>query len=213
MLRLFRKPDNATPFEAEVTPHLDTLYATALRLTRSESEAEDLVQETLLKAYRFRDKFQAGTNMKAWLLRIETNAFINKYRRRTRERAVFDGVAAEPVGEGTMSRAAIRGLSGPIEAAQRSLLLAEIQKALDELPEEQRLMVVLADVEELSYKEIAEIVGCPLGTVMSRLHRARKALQAKLVDQAVAFGIIDETEEAEAPVNLAAYRRGREVAG
>jgi RNA polymerase sigma-70 factor (ECF subfamily) len=203
-----------THFEQEAMQHIDSLYATALRLTRSSSDAEDLVQDTLLKAYRFYDKFEAGTNLKAWLLKIETNTFINRYRRKVRERKVFDGASAEPVGEGVMSRAAMRGLTHPIDDAQRRILAGEIQDALDSLPHEHRLMVVLADVEELSYKEIAEIVGCPIGTVMSRLHRARKAMQQRLIGQAVAMGIVVESPavmDEEAPVSLETYRAKKEA--
>ena len=162
-------------------PYLDSMYGAALRLTRSPADADDLVQDAFLKAYRFYDRFEPGTNLRAWLLRILTNTFINKYRRNTRERKVLDGDDAEPVGDGVMSRAAMRALTEPEDAAMRSLVSQEIQKALDELSEEHRLMIVLADIEELSYKEIADIVGCPIGTVMSRLHRARKHMQGRLV--------------------------------
>ncbi len=213
------RPPKRAQFEQEAMEHIDSLYATALRLTRSPSDAEDLVQDTLLKAYRFYDKFEAGTNLKAWLLKIETNTFINRYRRKARERKVFDGASAEPVGEGVMSRAAMRGLTHPIDDAQRGLLAKEIQDALDSLPHEHRLMVVLADVEELSYKEIADIVGCPIGTVMSRLHRARKSMQQRLLAQAVAMGIVRDgavadvadTDAAAAPVSLDSYRAKKAV--
>jgi RNA polymerase sigma-70 factor, ECF subfamily len=214
------RPPKRAHFEQEAMQHIDSLYATALRLTRSPSDAEDLVQDTLLKAYRFYDKFEAGTNLKAWLLKIETNTFINRYRRKARERKVFDGASAEPVGEGVMSRSAMRGLTHAIDDAQRGLLAREIQGALDSLPHEHRLMVVLADIEELSYKEIADIVGCPIGTVMSRLHRARKSMQQRLIDQAIAMGIVHEplesTDGAEgsmvaAPVSLESYRAKKEA--
>lgn len=201
-------------FEREALPHLDALYGAALRLTRSPSDAEDLVQDTILKAYRFYDRFEVGTNLKAWLLKILTNTFINRYRRGVRERGVFEGGSAEPVGDGVMSRAAMRGLLDPVEDAQRGLLLAEIQAALDELPEDYRMMILLADVEELSYKEIADVVGCPIGTVMSRLHRARKQMQTRLVAQAEALGIVSEAPIAAAPepLSLDAFRRRKEAA-
>ena len=186
-------------------PYLEQLYATGLRLTRSPSDAEDLVQDTLLKAYRNYDRFEAGTNMKAWLLKILTNTFINRYRRKVRERKVFDGVHAKPVGEGVMSRAAMRGLSRPVEDAERRILAGEIQKAIDELPEDYRMMILLADVQELAYKEIAEVLGCPIGTVMSRLHRARKLLQRSLLQQALQLGIVEDRAPSE-PVSLDAYR-------
>ncbi len=195
-------------------PYLDSMYGAALRLTRSPADADDLVQDAFLKAYRFYDRFEPGTNLRAWLLRILTNTFINKYRRNTRERKVLDGDDAEPVGDGVMSRAAMRALTEPEDAAMRSLVSQEIQKALDELSEEHRLMIVLADIEELSYKEIADIVGCPIGTVMSRLHRARKHMQGRLVEQAIEMGIVDPNKAGgDAAVSLDAYRRAREIAG
>lgn len=201
-------------FAKEAIQHLDTLYGAALRLTRSAADADDLVQDAFLKAYRFYDRFEPGTNLRAWLLRILTNTFINKYRRVHRERKVLDGDDAEPVGDGVMSRAAMRALQDPDGDAMRPLVTAEIQKALDELPDDYRLMIVLADVEELSYKEIADIVGCPIGTVMSRLHRARKQMQTKLVTTAIEMGIIHHHPDTNVePVSLEAYRRNREVAG
>lgn len=205
-------------FEREALAHLDSVYATALRLTRSPSDAEDLVQDTVLKAYRFYDRFEAGTNLKAWLLKILTNTFINRYRRNTRERNVFEGADAAPVGDGVMSRSAMRGLTDPEGNAQRRLIAREIHAALDKLHEDYRLMIVLADVEQLAYREIAEIVGCPVGTVMSRLHRARKLVQEHLQQQAVQLGIVeqdsDETESGGAePVSLDAYRRIKEAGG
>lgn len=205
-------------FAKEALVHLDSLYGAALRLTRSPSDAEDLVQDAFLKAYRFYDRFEPGTNLRAWLLRVLTNTFINKYRRTTRERRVLDGDESEPVGDGVMSRAAMRALTDPVGDAMRPLLAREIQSALDDLSEEHRLMIVLADIEELSYKEIADIVGCPIGTVMSRLHRARKQMQGKLIDTALSMGIVDE-KAAEAlasksePISLDAYRKTREVTG
>lgn len=215
---IFRNQPSRDPerdaFEQEALHHLDALYGAALRLTRSPSDAEDLVQDTYLKAHRFHDRFEAGTNLKAWLFRILTNTFINRYRRRTRERDVLDGIDADPVGEGVMSRAAMRALSSPVADAERSILAQEIQGALDNLPEDYRVMILLADVEELSYKEIAEIVGCPIGTVMSRLHRARKTMQKHLVAQAVELGVIPPQEDAEEePVSLEAWRRRRSAAG
>ena len=199
-------------FEAEARPHLHTLYSTALRLTRSSVDAEDLVQDTLVRAYRFYDRFEAGTNFKAWLLRIQMNAFVNRYRRSTRERHVFDGVMATPVGEGVMSRATMRGLTDPAGEAERQLIAREIQRAFDRLSDEARAMVLLADVEELSYKEIAQVLGCPIGTVMSRLHRARKQLQSALREQAVELGIVEpEGDDVEDPVSLEAFRSRKAV--
>jgi RNA polymerase sigma-70 factor, ECF subfamily len=209
-----RKSALRRDFEREAMPHLDVLYATALRLTRSGSDAEDLVQDSLLRAYRFYDRFEAGTNLRAWLLKILTNTFINRYRKAKRERTFLEGADAGTAGEGMMSRGAMRSLASPVDAAQRRLLAQEIERALDQLPDDYRVMILLADVEELSYREIAEVVGCPIGTVMSRLHRARKLLQLHLVDQAVQLGIVPESEVAAEPepVSLEAYRRRKEVA-
>lgn len=199
-------------FEEEARPHLDALYSTALRLTRSQVDAEDLVQDTLVRAYRFFDRFEAGTNFKAWLLRIQMNTFVNRYRRSTRERQVFDGPMATPVGEGVMSRATMRGLTDPVGSAQRKLIAKEINEAFETLSEEARAMVLLADVEELSYKEIAEVMGCPIGTVMSRLHRARKQLQVELQQHAVQLGIIEnDDDDAEDPISLEAFRTKKAV--
>ncbi len=206
------QPASREEFEREALKHLDALYGAALRYTRSPADAEDLVQDAFVKAYRFYDRFEPGTNMKAWLFRILTNTFINKYRRKTRERNVLGGKDAGPVGEGVMSRQAMRQLTDPVSEAQRRLISAEIQEALDSLPEDYRMMIVLADVEELSYKEIAEIVGCPIGTVMSRLHRARKKMQKRLVSQAIQLGIIEDQPASE-PVSLEAYRRTKEANG
>lgn len=201
-------------FERDAVQHLDALYAHALRLTRDGATAEDLVQDTFVKACRFYDRFEAGTNLKAWLLRILTNTFINRYRRRVRERDALEGAQADAIGEGAMSRETMRSLTDPIGLAQRHLLSEEIERALNRLPEEYRTMVLLADVEELSYREIAEAVGCPVGTVMSRLHRARRLMQVELAEQAVALGIIPEPRKQAdaAPIALDDYRRKKERA-
>jgi RNA polymerase sigma-70 factor (ECF subfamily) len=194
-------------FEVEARPHLDTLYSMALRLTRSPVDAEDLVQDTLVRAYRFYARFETGTNFKAWLLRIQMNSFVNRYRRAVRERQVFDGPMAVPVGEGVMSRASMRGLTDPEGDAQRRLIAREINRAFEELSDDARAMVLLADVEELTYKEIADVVGCPIGTVMSRLHRARKQLQGSLQKHAVELGIIEDDDgDIEEPIPLEAFR-------
>ena len=206
-----RKNREGTEFQREALQHLDALYGTALRLTRDPSEAQDLVQDTLVRAYRFQHSFEPGTNLKAWLLRILTNTFINHYRRSARERRVLDHEEGSPVGDGVMSRSAMRGLVDSVSVAQEGLLREEIAAALDELPEDYRVMIVLADVEELSYKEIADAVGVPIGTVMSRLHRARKLMQKRLLNQAIHMGIVREVEDNQevAPLDLEAFRRRR----
>lgn len=207
-----------TDFEREALAHLGTLMAVSSRLTRSSVEAEDLVQDTLLKALRARDHFLPGSNMRAWLLRILTNTFINRYRRGGLERSVLDGPDADPLADGWVGAATMEAMRDPESGALRSLLEKEIVTALDELPEEFRLAVVLSDVEELSYREIADIMGCPIGTVMSRLHRGRRLLKRRLYEHARAFGIIgpeeavgrsSEAKAGEPVVELADYKRRR----
>lgn len=203
-------------FVDDAVLHLDALHAVACRLTRNPTEAEDLVQDTLVKAMRARDQFQAGTNMKAWLCRILTNTFINKYRRGGLERSVLDGPDADPLADGWVSASTMRQLRDPEQLALTPLVAAEVQRALDELPAEFRLAVVLSDVEEFSYEEISQIMGCPMGTVMSRLHRGRKLLQRSLYNHAVTMGIVkgeERMERAESkPADLTEYRRRKGVA-
>jgi RNA polymerase sigma-70 factor, ECF subfamily len=187
------------PFLVELLTHLDTLYAVASRMTKSTAEAEDLVQDTVVKAMRARDQFQAGTNLKAWLLRIQTNTFINRYRRGGLERDFLDSPDADPLADGWMGANTMRSMRDPETQALKPLIEAELQTALDELPEDFRLAVILSDIEELSYKEIAEAMGCPIGTVMSRLHRGRKILQQRLREHALAMGIVPA--DADAPVS------------
>jgi RNA polymerase sigma-70 factor, ECF subfamily len=205
----------AVDFEREALPHLSALYAAALRMTRNEKDAEDLVQDTLLRAYRFFDTFQAGTNCKAWLFRILTNVFCNNYRDREREHVVLTEVESSPanleqfVGGGVDGRDVETALLG-------RMVSADVEKALAAVPSDFRMAVILADLEDFSYKEIAEIMECPAGTVMSRLFRGRKILQGLLHDYAVEQGIISpeaqvgEAAEGGAPVDMAAYRRRRD---
>jgi RNA polymerase sigma-70 factor (ECF subfamily) len=207
-----RKKNGSGEFEEAALAHLDSLFGAALRLTRNESEAQDLVQDALVRAYRFQHHFEPGTNLKAWLLRILTNTFINHYRRSARERRVLDHEEGAPIGDGVMSRAAMRSLTDSTSVAQEGLLREEILAAIDSLPEDYRMMVVLADVEELAYKEIADTLSVPIGTVMSRLHRARKLLQKSLIEQAIQMGIVspnalDEPANEAAPVDLNAFRQ------
>lgn len=177
-------------FEGEVLEHLPALLAVASRLMRNGSEAEDLVQDSVLKAIRARDQFESGTNLKAWLLKILTNTFINRYRRGGLERSVLDGPDADPLADGWVSASTMESLRDPESQALRPILEAEIGKALEELPTEFRLAVVLSDVEDLSYKEISDVMGCPIGTVMSRLHRGRRILKSRLYEHARAMGIV-----------------------
>jgi RNA polymerase sigma-70 factor (ECF subfamily) len=204
-------PPAAESFEVELLGQLDTLYSVSCRMTRSTSEAEDLVQDTVVKAMRSRDQYEPGTNLKAWLLRILTNTYINRYNRGGLERDLINGPDVESLTEGWMSATTMRAMRDPETQALSPLVEAEVQRALDELPAEFRLAVVLSDVEELSYKEIADAMGCPIGTVMSRLHRGRRMLQKSLREHAVAMGIVSDEGPSRAretaPADLAAYRR------
>lgn len=173
-------------FEAIVGEHLDGLFGAALRLTRNRTRAEDLLQETFLRAWRSFHTFQPGTNVRAWLYRILMNASIDGYRKSEREPEVVDH---EDVDEFYLySRVQesddYRRAGNPEEVLLANLMDADVKGALDSLPEAFRNVVVLADIEGFSYREIAEIVGVPIGTVMSRLHRGRRQLQVKLWEYA-----------------------------
>ena len=206
----------ALEFEREALGHLRPLLATANRLTRNGSEAEDLVQDTFVKAMRARAQFTAGTNMRAWLLRILTNTFINRYRRGGLERSVLDGPDADPLADGWVGSETMRAMRDPESLALRPVLEREINTALDELPDEFRMAVLLADVQELSYREISDIMGCPIGTVMSRLHRGRRMLKSKLYEHAREMGIVGPEPvvgDDDKMVDLATYRRKKEATG
>jgi RNA polymerase sigma-70 factor (ECF subfamily) len=197
---------------------MGALHAVACRLTRNPTEAEDLVQDALVKAMRAKEQFTAGTNLKAWLFRILTNTFINKYRRGGLEKQIFEGPDADPLVDGWVSAATMRQLRDPERIALAPILAAEVTRELDKLPPEFRLAVILSDVEELSYEEIAEVMGCPIGTVMSRLHRGRKLLQKSLYGHALAMGIVkgetleEQKKGRQAPADLASYRARKQGA-
>jgi RNA polymerase sigma-70 factor, ECF subfamily len=200
----------ADTFAEECLAQVDAMYGVACRLTRNPNEAEDLVQDALVKAIRARHQFLVGTNLKAWLFRILTNTFINKYRRGGLERSLLEGPDADPLADGWVSASTMRQLRDPEQIALLPIIEGEVGRALDALPAEFKLAVILCDVEEFSYEEIAEIMGCPIGTVMSRLHRGRKLLQRSLYGHALAMGIVKSEEsvgsEKNAPADLSSYR-------
>ena len=188
--------DKAT-FTAQTMEHMPSLYTAALRMTRNPADAEDLVQDTYLKAYRAFESFQQGTNLKAWLYRILTNTYINNYRAKKRrpEETDIDDV------EQLYLYRRLGGLEGAQSgrSAEDEVLEhfteADVKEAVESLPEQFRLAVLLGDVEGFSYKEIAEILDIPIGTVMSRLHRGRRALQKRLYDFGRQRGLVPEPEE------------------
>ncbi len=187
--------DQAT-FAEQAMPFMDSLYAAARRMTRNDADAEDLLQETYLKAYRGFGGFEQGTNLKAWLYRILTNTFINSYRAKKRRPEESDVDDVEDLY--LYRRLGGAELAAAGRSAEEDLLDSytddEIKQAIESLPEQFRMAVLLADVEGFSYKEIADILGIPIGTVMSRLHRGRKGLQKKLWEFAVERGLVDRQE-------------------
>jgi RNA polymerase sigma-70 factor, ECF subfamily len=178
-------------FDRDVLPLLPSLYGAALRMTRNPADAEDLLQETTLRAYRGFASFREGTNVKAWLYRILTNSFINTYRKKQREPKTVDG--PEDLDEWFLFDRL--GAQSVARSAEEDVLAnipdADVKDALESIPENFRMAVLLADVEGFSYKEIAEITGVPIGTVMSRLHRGRKALEKALYGVAKERGLVD----------------------
>jgi RNA polymerase sigma-70 factor, ECF subfamily len=182
-------------FASDAMQYAPQLYSAAMRMTRNSADAEDLVQETYLRAYRSFATFQEGTNLRAWLFRILTNTFINTYRakqRRPQESELGDL-------EDLYMYKRIANINPASRSAEDQLFDLftddEVKKALEELPDNFRLPVLLADVQDFSYKEIAQILDIPIGTVMSRLHRGRKAMQRRLVDVARERGMIPADDE------------------
>jgi RNA polymerase sigma-70 factor (ECF subfamily) len=212
-------------FESEAVPHLDALFATALRLTKSEEDANDLVQETMLKAYRYFDKYQEGTNCKAWLFKIMTNTFINRYRKQQKRREFLVDDDFRPLQDRAEAPAENPFVGDYVQEEQLYYRLFgdEVKQALEEIPVDFRMVVLLADLQDFAYKEIAEIMECPIGTVMSRLYRGRRMLQSRLVEYARAQGVeipaeLEEAmgakpkpavDDAEQITDLSAYRRKR----
>jgi RNA polymerase sigma-70 factor (ECF subfamily) len=196
---LRRDQDRKQEFEEGIEPHLESLFNLALKMTRDRKDAEDLLQDTLLRAYRFYGSFEPGTNLRAWLFRILKNSFINRYRKEQREPGTVDFAKIEETFESLFEESFRRSSRDPEEIVVGATLHEEVAAALEELPDEYRMVVILALMEDLSYKEIANALGIPLGTVMSRLHRGRRLLQVRLAEYAARRGIFP--------------RRGREQRG
>jgi RNA polymerase sigma-70 factor (ECF subfamily) len=191
MLRWIRDGGQVSEFEDVALVHLDLVYRAALRLTHNRADAEDLVQETWLRALRHFDQFDPGSNCRAWLLTILRNAFLNRVRREGREILESD-MAADGSGAARLEEAAVAH-SSPEEDFFQTVLHGDVDRALKTLPLPFRFVVTLTDLEGLTYKEVAQVLGCPIGTVMSRLSRARQLLRKELVALAREHGYSKES--------------------
>ena len=191
-------------FEQQAMPYLNELYALALRLTKNDRDAEDLVQETYLKAFTRFHQFRSGTNCRAWLFRIGTNTFINGYRRRIREREILEAHESGDPAERFFSWESQERFANPEKRMLQVAVGGELKRALESLPVDFRSVVMLADVHEFSYREIAKIMSTPVGTVMSRLFRGRRLLRRQLWRYAIEQGILSE-----APDDPSDPKRGR----
>jgi RNA polymerase sigma-70 factor (ECF subfamily) len=208
MLDLRRQSDRArAEFEGLAGEHLDALYGAALRLTRNGRDAEDLVQDAVLRAYRFFDRFERGTNFRAWIFKILTNTFINKYRRTVKERSLVEGPEQQAVQDQVVSRDAADHAAEPERHFLDSLVSDDVVQAVDALPVDFRMVVILADLQDFSYKEIADILDIPVGTVMSRLFRGRRLLERSLAAYAAEAGYLPSRRDGS--VDLDAYRKPR----
>lgn len=181
-------------FQHEALPHMDFLYNYALRMTYKSADAEDLVQETFLKAFRFWDSYEKGTNIRAWLFKIMKNAYINRYRKQKKEPETVEYDEVENF-YNSVRETAVES-SDLQETLYNNLLEDDVATAIAELPEDFRTVVILCDLEGLTYEEVAEFVDCPIGTIRSRLHRGRKLLRAKLMDYARKRGYVVEKSKA-----------------
>lgn len=183
-------PAGAWDFNAATMPYVDSLYNTAYRMTGNAQDAEDLVQETFFKAYKYYDKFQEGTNLKAWLFKILKNTFINNYRKKKLEPRSVEFSEIEESFEKIVRHDPDRQPLDPEAQYLAGVMDEGVKKALDTLPHDYKMVVILADLEDFSYKEIADILDCPVGTVMSRLYRGRKLLEKALIRFARSHGYL-----------------------
>jgi RNA polymerase sigma-70 factor (ECF subfamily) len=179
-------------FEKLALPHLSNIYRAAFYLAKHEAETEDLVQETYLRAFRFFDKFELGTNCRAWLLSILRNLFIKRYRQKRREAEMVDWEKIDQAHDLMLEHTQRAEKNNPESVFSSQFMDHELQQALEELPQEFRLAIVLVDIEDLTYEEASNVMGCPIGTVRSRVFRGRRILQVALRDYAVRRRLLNE---------------------
>ncbi len=189
-LSLERKKELRAEFERVALPQLSHLYTSAFYLTKDKTEAEDLVQETYLRAFRFFHKFQPGTNCRAWLLSILRNLFINRYQQKKREAETVDWEKIDQGYDSMVEQGEKAERDNPEGLLSSQLMDEEVERALRELPEEYRTAIVIVDIEELSYEEAAKVMECAIGTIRSRISRGRRMLQVALRDYALERGLI-----------------------
>lgn len=212
-LSLFgKKNSDAEDFEGLLQAQLRGLYGVALRYVRDPAMAEDLVHDTVVRALRFKHRFEPGTNFKAWIYTILTNTFIHRYRRQKREREILEGITRDEVENHLTNEISASHAQDPENSYLRHMLSDDVLKALDEMPEDFRTVVTLCDIEGLSYKEISDALDCPVGTVMSRLFRGRRFLEKKLAHVATERGILKQPaaavqEERADVLDINAFRR------
>jgi len=196
-----------TKFEILVLPHTTALYGGAYRLTHNTGDAEDLVQETMLRAYRYWDTFEEGSNCKAWLFKILTNTFLSRCQSQKRSKEILRAAVAQQGSlDGILIQEKAQNQRTPEEIITQQTLSEDVERALQSLPSDFRVAVMLCDVQNFSYKEISEMLNCPVGTVMSRLYRGRRLLKAELQSFAEREGVVrSETST----INLATYRNAK----
>lgn len=210
MFRRGTKISKDKEFPQQAAAQLDSLYSTALRLTGQAAEAEDLVHDTFVRALRFRHRFEPGTNLRAWLFKIMVNLFSNNYRRQLRGQNISHGTEQQALVVRSYARQKLHASEQPEEFFFEKLFSQDVVQAIEQLPLQFRLVVLLVDIEEFSYAQAAGILDIPVGTVMSRLHRGRKLLRAALFEFALKEGYIKEgspRQERNNTTDLQAYRR------
>lgn len=207
-----KKRSELETFEGLLETHLNGMYRLALSFCRNPATAEDLVNDTCVRALRFKDKFEMGTNFKAWIYTVLHHTFVHRYRRQKREREILEGTTRQDVEATFHSHERHATDTQPENSYLDSMLSDDILRALEALPEEFRVVVTLCDLEGLSYREIADIVDRPIGTVMSRLYRGRRILEESLRDVAIARGVVKaEPEGDQAILDIERYRRRKKA--